>query len=508
MKSAVRRFHLPAILLVLALGARDARADVVLDKIAPELSVKASLRARGEAWDWFEPKSNLDNDYVFGATNARLALQWKAWRYEVVLEGQSSSLLGIPNDAFGAPPEGGLGLGGVYFAHNRAKNDASVFVKQGYVLLKDVAQDLSFPGLNVKGGRFEFAEGSEIASGDPTLDWLKKFRIAERLIGPFGWSHVGRSFDGGTVSWSTNPEWCTATWWPTCTANVTAFGAIPTQGGFDLAGNKEMTDVTVGYAALNLSRPRFIQNGDGRLFYIYYKDDRGLVKTDNRALDVRKLDRGEIEIHSFGGNWEQVLPTAIGPFDALGWGVVQRGDWGDLDHAAWAFDFEAGWQPAGVPLKPWIRAGYGVSSGDDDPKDGDHDTFFQILPTARIYSSSTFYNLENDEDAFVSLILRPAAGLVSRTDFHSIRLNEGKDLWYQGSGATLESRDIGFGFTGRPGNGENDLLKVAETQLSYAWSSNLSFVVYFAHVFGGDVVRKIFEGDDANFGYVEVTVSL
>jgi hypothetical protein len=32
--------------------------------------------------------------------------------------------------------------------------------------------------------------------------------------------------------------------------------------------------------------------------------------------------------------------------------------------------------------------------------------------------------------------------------------------------------------------------------------------LYYAHVFGGDVVENIFADDDADFGYLEVTLRL
>ena len=117
----------------------------------------------------------------------------------------------------------------------------------------------------------------------------------------------------------------------------------------------------------------------------------------------------------------------------------------------WAFATEAGWQPDGLPWKPWLRIGYNRSSGDDDPNDNDHDTFFQMLPTARVYSFSTFYNLMNNEDIFFQLILRPLEGLVWRTDFHYIRVSEKNDLWYQGAGATLEDRQARLRLCGSPG---------------------------------------------------------
>ena len=47
-------------------------------------------------------------------------------------------------------------------------------------------------------------------------------------------------------------------------------------------------------------------------------------------------------------------------------------------------DVEGGFQPRILRrLKPWLRAGYYYGTGDNNPSDNKHGTFFQILPTAR-----------------------------------------------------------------------------------------------------------------------------
>lgn len=467
-------------------------AEVGLVDAWPNLRLSASLRVRGEFHNFFDPGETANKDYAFAGTVARAAVAWKSDPFDLVIEGQSSALLGLPNDAVASAPQGPLGLGATYFVNNRRRNDASAFLKQGFLNLKRFGVD----GLSVKGGRFEFSEGSEVLTGEPTLDWLKNVRLSQRLIGPFTFSHVGRSFDGATAAWTRAP------------LNVTTFASHPTQDGFDLAGDKEISDIDLGYLAFNLTRPDFAKMSDARFFYIYYADGRGLLKTDNRPLDVRKTDRRHIAIHSEGAHYIQEFPSAAGPFDALAWGVVQQGRWGLLDHRAWAWDLEAGWQPSGAPWNAWLRIGYGRTRGDGDPQDGNHETFFQILPTGRIYSYSAFYNLENDEDAFAQILLRPIAGLVSRTDVHDIRLTEGNDLFYQGSGATVSSRDVGFGYSGRPAAGHRSLFHVVETSLNYDWSPSFSLGVYYGHLFGGSVIRSIFAGDQADFGFIEAIVRL
>ena len=467
-------------------------AEMVLEQISPRLSLSASLRTRGEFWNWFEPSGTQNNDYAFLATFARAALQWKDDAFDVMLEGQNSSLLGLPDDATAPAPQGLLGLGGAYFAHNRRRDDTGIFIKQGFLTLKR----LGIEGLTLKAGRFEFSEGSEVLTKDPTLDWLKNVRLGQRMIGPFGWAHVGRAYDGGVISLTRAP------------LNFTVMASHPTEGGFDLNGMDYIEKIDLAYAAVNLTRPFFAETSDARLFYIYYGDGRNLLKSDNRPVRVRTADKQDIFVHTQGAHWITTVPTTVGSLDFLAWGALQAGEWGTQDHQAWAWNLEAGWQPKMLPWKPWLRIGYSRTSGDDDPGDGDHDTFFQILPTSRIYAYSTFYNLMNNEDAFFQLILRPFAGLMWRTDFHNIRLTESRDLWYQGAGATIDDRAIGFGFPGRPAFGHRDLFQVAETSLSYDLTKWLTVSVYYVHVFGGRVVRAIYDGDDADFGYIELMVKL
>lgn len=468
-----------------------ARSEYVLSQISPKLSVSGSLRLRGEFWGWFDDKGPHESNYNFMGSVARGMVSWKDGAFDVVFEAQNSSLVNLPDGSVAPAPKGALGLGAVYFAHNRRRNDTNIFLKQSYITLKKVGVE----GLMLKGGRFDFSEGNEVLSKDPTLDWLKNVRLSQRLIGSFPFSHVGRAYDGTHIGFTRGP------------VNLTLMASHPTQGGFDLAGMKEMNEIDLLYGAVNLTKPAFAQFMDARFFYIYYGDGRGLLKSDNRPAPVRTADKQDISIHTEGAHWIAALPTATGAIDLLAWGAIQQGQWGKLDHSAWAWSTEMGWQPS-MFLKPWLRIGYSRSSGDDTPGDGDHDTFFQILPTARLYSYSTFYNLMNNDDAFIQLILRPFPGVTTRSEYHFIRLGEGKDLWYSGSGATLSDRNVGFGYPGRPAFGHRNLMQVWENSINYDWNAHLSLAAYHGHVFGKRVVRSLYPDADANYAFLEVTFKL
>ena len=174
---------------------------------------------------------------------------------------------------------------------------------------------------------------------------------------------------------------------------------------------------------------------------------------------VRQGDRDSIFVHTIGGHAVTAVDAGPGVLDGLVWAVAQAGEWGVLDHVAWAHAVELGYQLPRIPAQPWLRIGYNGSSGDGDPTDGDHGTFFQVMPTARVYAQLPFFNLMNNQDVFAQLILRPHARVTIRTDYHWLSLTERRDLWYAGGGATNAKI---FGFAGAPSGGHRELAHLVD----------------------------------------------
>jgi hypothetical protein len=335
---------------------------------------------------------------------------------------------------------------------------------------------------------------------DASLAWLKRSRIAERLVGPFNYTHVGRSFDGAKLLFDRPP------------LNLTATAFRPTHGGFEVSANREMGDVGLAGLAATLKRlPGADLPFDARAFYLYYDDrrfsdereeTRRPVKVDNRPLSTRATEGDSIAIHTWGAHLLSVLPAGPGRADLLLWGATQTGDWGMQDHVAWAFAVEAGGQLPRLWGAPWVRVGYDQSSGDDDPTDGEHRTFFQLLPTARIYAQFPFFNLMNSQDTFAQILLRPHPRVQVRSDVHWLRLSEKRDLWYAGGGAT---NDDVFGFSGIPAGDHRELAHLVDLGITVALPKQLSAYGYYGHAFGQGVVRQTFAGRDADYGYVELS---
>jgi Alginate export len=240
-----------------------------------------------------------------------------------------------------------------------------------------------------------------------------------------------------------------------------------------------------------------------RAFGIYYNDDRPVVKTDNRSAAAKAGDLGGINIGTYGGHFILDAPTSYGSFDFLAWGALQSGQWGFLTQRSGAGAIEGGWQPTfWERVRPWFRGGYYYSSGDGNPNDGTHGTFFAILPTPRVYARFPFFNSMNNTDAFGEVMLRPTKKLVIRSDVHGLWLSNKNDLWYSGGGAF---QPWTFGYNGRPSGGNTKLANLYDISADYKWKYGLAFGLYFGWAQGGDVIKKIYPvNSNGALGFTEI----
>lgn len=467
---------------------------------APGVQATFSVRSRAESWNWFDA-SDADGRYAYLGTIVRAGLAGTARpRVRWVLEGAAPILLGLPDDAIAGAPRGALGLGASYHAANaRERNVATVFLKQAYLRLGDLP---ARGGHAVRLGRFEFSEGAELASPNATVATVKASRVAQRLVGPFAWTHVGRAFDGAHYTFD-RPAAAPGR----VARNVTLTAALPTEGAFR-ASAWEPLRTPFAYAAWTAGRAAPGGRAtDGRLFALHYEDRRDparAVKVDNRPAAARAADRARIRVTTLGGHLVHVEPTAAGPIDLLAWGALQTGDWGALTHRAHAAALEAGWQPTGLPARPWLRAAWFVGSGDRDPADGTHGTFFEVLPTPRPYARFPIHNLMNLEQRQLSLTLRPHPKATLRADVSALRLAERRDLWYQGGGAFERGS---FGYAGRPSGGQRDFATLVDLSADLRLTRRVSLNGYVARAGAGDVIRSVYPGTgSATFGYLELDV--
>jgi hypothetical protein len=432
-----------------------------------------------QSWTWFEGSAG-NPSYTFGSSVLRLSVAQRRTNFDWLVEAEQSTLFGLPTDANAPAPQGAFGLGANYFASNGPWS-MGMFPKQAYVRLH--WRDSRDTALTI--GRFEFNEGMEVVPKDTTVATLDRERISQRLIGTFGFSEVGRSFDGAELTHRT------AAW------NVTAVVARATRGVFQTDGWADL-DVDIQYGALTHD----VQGSTAqwRVFAAGYHDGREVLKTDNRPAAARTADHQNIRIGTVGADFVKAHHMQSGAADLLVWTAYQFGDWGSLRQRSAAGALEGGYQWNG-PARPWLRVGYFRGSGDDNPDDGAHGAFFQMLPTPRIYARFPFFNLMNNEDAFLELSLIPFKPLKLRSDAHVLRLSSAQDLWYQGGGA-YDTRT--FGFSGRPSSGSTSLANLYDLSADYQITDHVGVTGYLAYAQGKTVIHKIYQNPNASFAYLEM----
>ncbi|MEP6755479.1 MAG: alginate export family protein [Chthonomonadales bacterium] len=452
--------------------------------VTPPIQYFGSLRLRAEDWNWF-PTDKANGAYNFVGGILRFGANRSTSKDDVFLELAAPILWNLPSHAIASAPQGQLGQGASYFASQHGKN-FGIFAKQAYVRFK--SPDKS--GSNIRLGRFEFSDGAEVTPKDATLAYLQANRISQRLIGPFTFTHVGRSFDGGQVT-LVSPK-----------STLTGLMAFPTKGVFTTSGMDTLTDIHLGYLSASFPRIGKEKSDIGRVFGVYYGDARqGAVKSDNRTLATRTTDKDPISLMTIGGNYVVTKNVGQNKLDALLWAAGQSGTWGAQRHGAFAYATEAGYQWRTAPMKPWVRAGYFMASGDGKSDNSTHGTFFPILPTPRIYARFPFYTEANIKDLFAQLILKPGSKTTVRADVHNLQLANSHDLWYGGGGAYDNSN---FGTAGRPSGGRSDLAMLYDLSIDFQLTKATAITLYGAFARGGSVVRSIYKSPDSAYGYVEV----
>lgn len=432
-----------------------------------------SLRLRFNQYRWFETPGYQD-EYGFGEATLRLSLVQQREKFDWMVEGEFPLLLNLPEHAVAPAPAGQLGTGASYFAAN-GRRDGSAILKQAFVRLKGIFGDRPS---RLRIGRIDFVDGMETSPADPTLATLKRDQIAHRLIGNFGFTAIGRSFDA--VEYVRDSK----------RGNFTLLFGRPTEGVFQLRGLNEL-DVDIAYGAFTRPWTGKRAATEFRVLALHYHDGRGALKTDNRSAAMRRADTQNIRLTTLGGNYLAAIKTRRGTIDLLAWGVAQFGSWGTQTHRAGAAVFEGGFQPSGLlaKWKTWIRGGYSYTTGDGDAADNNHTTYFQVLPTPRWYARFPFYNMMNSEDAYAQFRIKPQTRVALRAEVHSLRLSNRADLWYAGGGAFQEGT---FGYTGRPGGGRRGLGTMVDLSADLSVSPTTTLTFYVAGVRGGGVQSAIY----------------
>ena len=437
------------------------------------LDLSADTRFRVEFWD-----ARARENSTFFALRTRLRAKYTVKNIvSVFAEFQDARLWGLGPSSSGAAaayrrftPTG--------FGDTTSGQD----IRQGWLELRPIE------GLSIRGGRTGINLGTQAMYKEPNWKYLKIKRASQRMVGNVGWSHGARANDGGSITY----EWDGY--------NLFAFGAMPTTGVFDISNAYEtMEDIVYGGLSLTAKRDTWLKNTEVRPFFLAY--------SDQRPVSEGGLPKG-VEVYTLGASAIGIYPVGPGNLDVFLWLAGQAGDYDDRTHLAGAGILELGYQLPELLFKPWLRAGLNVASG--GPDKGNHNTFFNMLPTNHLYygfaDQLAFQNLF---DAFVQLLLRFHEDVGLNLFYHYFALLNNDDGLYFGTGAfTKKNRPGAFGYGRRPSFGHHTVGHEVDVVLNWNPTRWLSLQGGYAHLFGGPVFeanpRRV--DPDVQFGYVQVSL--
>lgn len=453
-----------------------------------EWLVSGTNTFRYETWNTFlASKSPLDKDYSFSGD--RLALTLK---YQLPWTTFTATVNGVK--LFDLPDKATFGGGSTYFTNVGRKSE---FAKAYLRTLNFTFKRIGDKGMSGTIGRFDYNNGTEYKGDNQTVEWVKSNRIASRVLGTPNFTFFQRSMNGIYLKRDNGRFQGAVSAW------------MPTTGTYSRQAGDIMNDVKVITLAGTLKFNTFLPDQEVQLFCYNYDDNRPIVaaRADN-AVDIAKkatASTGGIDVrvrtYGFAAVGAYEYPRYI--IDTMVWAAFQQGDWYELAHKAYAYAVEAGYQWKKPLWKPWFRIGLNQSSGDSNPNDGEHKTFFAMLPT-RKYSGTSAYNLMNARDVFAQLILKPSSRVQVRVDYHQLHLVESADRWYTGGGAMANTGTVN-GFTARKTGGKTDLGSAIEFTATYKIDENFKTTLFASRFNGGGVIENSYAAEkNQNYSYLEL----
>ena len=438
-------------------------------------------------WERWEALTNKDDNIYGIRLRAAGEYNWKD-RLRLFAEGQYATVLDLDSTASGAA--------GLYRGNAQRAGSNSI---QSFRLRQLFGEARLDANNWLRVGRQDLKNASAISYKEGNWKYLKNKRLGQRLVGGVGWTHGERSYDGVSARMEQGGH------------VLHLYAAEPTTGVFEIdRGYKRQKDVIFGGLDWTVERGTWIDNTELSAFFIGYSDDRNALHFSKRKFMPTIL--GEIEVYTVGFSSLGVYPVGPGNLDLTLWAAFQTGKYVDLfattlagvrrlDHSAWAGIVEVGYQLPDVWGKPWLRTGVNFATGDHDSTDGNHNTFFNLLPTNHLYygyaDAVAFSNLV---DLLVQLKLSPLPKLGVELVFHQFWLYTQDDTRYFGSGAFAKN-SLGYGRSAS--NGATNVGQEIDFVMNYKVNKHLGLMAGVAHLFGGKVlIRK-----DVSWAFFQVSLS-
>ena len=291
----------------------------------------------------------------------------------------------------------------------------------------------------------------------------------DRIFGPGDWGNTGRIvWDAVKLGWQTSKFFLDTFYGRT---------VIHDDHSFNM-GHDHDKEAIGAYGSARIYSTNALD-----LFYVLELDrDHDTLGEDNMTDDMR--------IHSVGIRTSGLVKT----FDYDATYTRQFGKWGNDRVKAWALHAGIGYT-APVKMKPRIGIDYCYASGDENPYDGDHETFEPAFGSRdRHYGWMNLFSWRNLVNWQFSVAFEPYHTLKIILDYHIFRLAKTRDAWY--SVGPAYRRDSS-------GNSGREVGNEVDVTVLFKATPHLDLRAGYAHFFPDDYIRRTGVGTSADWVHMQ-----
>ena len=318
----------------------------------------------------------------------------------------------------------------------------------------------------------------------------------ERLVGAFDWNNFGRTFDAAKITYKTKGF----------TMDVfTSTPVVITSKNYNQSdlfnGTETNRDLVFSGVYGTFDSLPF---GTLDLYSLFINEPRGNTSNVQGGL-AAPVTTGSLKNHSDFvtlGTRIKGDPKKLNGLEFQGEFAYQVGDVRGLSLNAFAANVGAGYN-FDLPMKPRIYAEYNYASGDGNSADKNLGTFQNLFPTNhKFYGIMDVFAWQNLHNALLSFKVTPVKNVTAQVDYNAFWLADTNDVWYRANGLTAV----------RPLNATSRKASDycgSEVDLIVTWNACKYVQVQagYSHFFAGDYLKSTGFHSDADFGYVQATIT-
>ncbi len=319
----------------------------------------------------------------------------------------------------------------------------------------------------------------------------------ERLVGAFGWSNNGRSFDAIKFMY-TSDAFDVDAWTAKIQERSGASCVAPNCNNDQDFYGVYATVKTIPNAVLDLY-VLLLNDGSGQATF----NNTGAI-TSGTVSDTNLWTYGvRVKGDVAGLDYTVEVPFQTGEIEVTG---AQ-----DYDISAWAYAIDVGYAIPGAPMGLRVGGQLIYASGDDNMGDNDMDTFSNLFPTNHLhYGYADQQGWRNVNAWNLNATAKVTPNTTVKLDYWDFTVDEEADCWY-GAGNWMNAPACTAGIRAGNSTWDDQVGSEVDITVKHKYNSAVSILTGYSRFFAGDRLDDALgtgvEADDQDWAYFQVTAN-